>query len=273
MLIKALAENTSVSDELGCEHGLSLYIETPKHNILFDMGMGELFAKNALLMDVDLRCVDIAFISHGHYDHGGGLKTFFNINDTANVHMCRKAFDEHYAFEYDGLRFIGLDQSLLDNNRFVFVGNQSVIDEELETFSDVQCQRLNPSGNDDLLMMDGDTHTKDNFQHEQSLVLHEGEKLVLISGCSHCGIVNILDRFHEMYGRYPDTVIGGFHLSNPGKGGSEDPEIVRQIADFMMKTGASFYTCHCTGLKSFERLKAVLGDKIDYLSGGRTIEI
>jgi 7,8-dihydropterin-6-yl-methyl-4-(beta-D-ribofuranosyl)aminobenzene 5'-phosphate synthase len=76
MLIRTLAENTSLDSRLGCQHGLSLYIETGGRKVLFDMGADGLFTENASKMGVDLASVDVAFISHGHSDHGGGLKAF-----------------------------------------------------------------------------------------------------------------------------------------------------------------------------------------------------
>lgn len=76
MLIKTLVENTSVSEDFGSEHGLSLYIETKKQKILFDVGASELFLQNAKKLGVNIADVDFLVISHGHYDHGGGLKTF-----------------------------------------------------------------------------------------------------------------------------------------------------------------------------------------------------
>ena len=72
MIIKVLSENTAASDEFGCEHGLSLYVETGKHRLLFDTGASDLFAKNAARLGVELSAVDTAVLSHGHYDHGGG---------------------------------------------------------------------------------------------------------------------------------------------------------------------------------------------------------
>lgn len=274
MIIKALAENTSISSELGCEHGLSLYIETDKHKILFDMGVSALFAKNALLLGVDLGGVDIAFISHGHYDHGGGLKTFLGMNDKAKVYISSRAFDGHFAnFENGGIKPVGLDTALMDSGRFLYVGEHLQIDEELTLFSHVRCLRLNPSGNADLLKMEGGSYLPDDFMHEQNLCIVENGKTVLISGCAHCGIVNILEHFHGRNGYYPDTVIGGLHLFNPARDTSERPEIVREIAEFLLETKAKFQTCHCTGIESFNLLKQLMGDRIDYLSGGQALKL
>ena len=110
MKITTLLENGACGAELGSAHGLSLYIETPKHRILFDMGPDEQFLSNAEKLGVDLKAVDLAILSHGHYDHGGGLETFCKLNDTAKIYLRQGAFGDYVALEEDGdLRKIGLD--------------------------------------------------------------------------------------------------------------------------------------------------------------------
>ena len=83
MKLTTLIENTTLSPALTAEHGLSLYIETRGHKILFDMGQSPAFAENAETLGVDLSEIDLAILSHGHYDHGGGLATFLELNSTA----------------------------------------------------------------------------------------------------------------------------------------------------------------------------------------------
>lgn len=269
MIIKVLVENTSSSDEFGFEHGLSLFIETENHNLLFDTGGSALFYDNAVKMGIDLTKVDMVVISHGHYDHGGGLETFLKINDNAKIYLHRKAFEKHIGNRADGRKeYIGLDERLLPNDRFVFCDDLK-IDKELELFSRVKQERFVPSGNADLLVKLGEEHFLDDFSHEQNLIINENGKTLLISGCAHNGIVNILGKYQELKGGTPDYVIGGFHLTNPGKNEDEKPSVVTEIGEILLNTKTQYFTCHCTGMTSYKHLKAVLGDKIDYLSVGQ----
>jgi 7,8-dihydropterin-6-yl-methyl-4-(beta-D-ribofuranosyl)aminobenzene 5'-phosphate synthase len=273
MIIKVLAENTSEGASIGHEHGLSLYIETGNRRILFDTGASSLFARNAQAMGVDLSRVDFAILSHGHADHGGGLKTFLELNAAAPVYLSDKAFEKHAARVAFVVKDVGLDPALLPSDRFVFTGNRHVIDDELEVFSGVPCLRLNPSGNRALLMAAGGGYEPDDFRHEQNLVIRENGKTALLCGCAHCGIVNILDHYRALYGGYPDAVLGGFHLYNPLRKKSEPRKTVAEIARCLLETKAMFYTGHCTGLEAYEALKAVMGDNVQYLPGGQTLEL
>ncbi len=274
MIIKVLAENTSSAKNLGCEHGLSLYIETKSHKLLFDTGTSDLFYQNAAKMNVDLTAVDLAVISHGHNDHGGGLKTFLDLNSKARVYLHEKAFESHYAARSNGEKeYIGLEQTLLPDRRFVFCGDSCIIDEELELLSGIKATRLLPSGNATLLIKTGDKFLQDDFGHEQNLVIRENGKTILIAGCAHCGIVNIVEQFHKEKGCLPDLVIGGFHLFNNGTKESENPAIIKEIAEFLINSDSMYYTCHCTGIEPYNQLKSLMGKKLAYLSTGSQIEI
>ncbi len=148
MIITSLVENTS-SCGLGFEHGLSLHIELQHGwsdtrsceteisgsdiSILFDMGQGSLFAENAQQLGISIEDVDLAVISHGHYDHGGGLETFLQLNSKAPVYIHTHAFEPHYSLKRDNsdalqsesgacktyLKYIGLDSKLAGSNRLV----------------------------------------------------------------------------------------------------------------------------------------------------------
>ncbi len=202
MRITALTENTTEYN-LPVEHGLSLYIETEDRTILFDTGQTDLFAKNAEKLGIDLASVKIAVISHGHYDHGGGIKTFLSINDKAPVYMSRYAFEEHY----NGEKYIGLDKSLEGSERIILTDGVTKISDGLTLYSCNEKDKLIDLGSFGLNMIKDGKKVPDDFRHEHFLLIEENGKRVLISGCSHKGIINIQEWFK------PDVLIGGFHFS------------------------------------------------------------
>ena len=273
MKLIVLSENSSVSDTLEHEHGLSIYIETAEHRILFDTGAGSAFQRNAEKLGVDLATVDLLVISHGHYDHGGGLRTFLEVNSHAKIYLHKQAFEAHYSKQTEGAAHIGLDQTLLPNKRFVFCGDDFAVDENIEVFSRVKSKRFFPSCNATLLMKHGDGFVPDDFAHEQNLVIRRNGKTMLIAGCAHKGIVNIVDACKDRLGQYPDYVVSGFHLSGSRGNRSEAPDVVDAIGEYLASTHSRYYTCHCTGTENFQRLRRIMGEKIQTLSTGDRISI
>ena len=262
MKITVLAENTPFSDEFNTEHGLSLYIETEKHKILFDTGQTELFAENAEKLGIDLRDVDFAVISHGHYDHSGGLKKFLELNTSAPVYLSSHAFEPHYS----GLeKYIGMDTSLEKNERLIFTDNFLKIDDDLMLFSCNDKEKLFPLDSAGWYMKSGDELSPDNFIHEQYLMITENGRNILISGCSHKGILNIAHWFS------PDVLIGGFHFMKLDVD-TTDCEKLESSAKILENTGIDFYTCHCTGTAQYEFLKKHI-NKLHYISCGQEITI
>ncbi|NLJ65399.1 MAG: MBL fold metallo-hydrolase [Christensenellaceae bacterium] len=273
MLIKTLVENTSATQGFGNEHGLSLYIETNKHRILFDVGASGLFLENAKKMDVNIADVDFLVISHGHNDHGGGLKLFLQENNKAKVYIHKEAFQKHYALRQAGeMEYIGLDEDLKNNSQIVFTTDYYSIDKDICLFSNVSLKEAPPKTNKGLLAEYNGKITDDCFAHEQNIAIEEDGKTLLITGCAHNGIVNILEHFYTLKGHMPSFVIGGFHLSSRSFG-NEDFDTIDNIAKYLMGTKAKFYTCHCTGIVPYERLKFNMGDSIDYISAGSEMVI
>lgn len=264
MKIYVLMENTTKKEDMLTEHGLSLYIETENHKILFDTGQSENFAINAERMGIDLSLVDIAFLSHGHYDHGGGLMKFFELNNRAKVYANKDIFVPHF----NGVeRYIGLDRELRKYlDRFALIENDLKIDNELEICTCNENERCYASYSAGLNMLKQGTLLLDDFSHEQYLLIHEGEKTVLLSGCSHKGILNIMTWMKA------DVVIGGFHLMNilPGEEGIGE---LKMVADTLDLYPVQYYTGHCTGEIQYEILKGYMNDRIEYLDTGMTVQI
>ena len=274
MKIVTLIENTSPSAKLFCEHGLSLYIETKDHRMLFDTGASGNFIKNAHELGVDLQSVDMVIISHGHSDHGGGLSSFLKTNDKAKIYLHARALDYYYAQRPDSReQYIGLDRDVIKGGQFIFTIDGFVVDKSIQLFADVEKRRLYPSGNKSLFKEEGGKLVQDDFLHEQNCLIEEGGKKVLLAGCAHNGIANILDKVYEEKGCMPTHVIGGMHLYNPSLQESEDSSNIEELAKILLQTGAQYYTCHCTGEESYKKLKTIMGDKIEYLSTGSVLVI
>lgn len=274
MVIKTLVENEAISDQYGTEHGLSLYIETKKHKLLFDTGASGLFLDNARKMQVDIAGVDLVVISHGHYDHGGGLKAFLQENSQAKVYLHRKAFEKHYTKRSNGKTHdIGINEELKHDSRVILVDDYLRIDEELELFAAVKGREFYSTANRALFMQVGDDLVEDSWEHEQNLIITENGRLLLLAGCAHNGIVNIVKRMIEIKGRPADCVMGGFHLFNPASKESEAPDLIEGIAAILMETGSQYYTGHCTGRAPYEQLKELMQDKLQYLATGSVVKI
>ena len=272
--VVTLMENTARNDSLCRGHGLSLYIETPKHKVLFDMGPdGESLLKNAEELGVDLASVDVAVLSHGHYDHGGGLSAFLEVNDTAPVYIRENAFEGYFHVERDEVRYIGLDESLKTSGRIVFTGESHRIDEELLLYADVPAE-FDVSGASALLHRRTQLGFQaDGFTHEQNLLITVPGRNVLVSGCAHRGIVNILSAARERLGSMPDATFGGFHLFQLEEGAPASARVLEMTAQALLPGTTVYHTGHCTGEFAFEKLRAVLGERLQSISGGAVHEI
>lgn len=258
MKVAVLVENTTINENLACEHGLSLYIETDQHKILFDMGQTDLFAENARKLGIDLAEVDVAILSHGHYDHGGGLQTFLEINKKAPVYISKHAFGAYYNGTE---KYIGLDVSLRESKRLVYTDEVVEIADGLTLFHCNERAKSYNLGSFGLNKEMENRFEEDDFLHEQYLCIEEHGEKFLISGCSHKGILNIVEWFK------PNVLIGGFHFSKLPLDGT-----LENYAKILNEYGTAYYTCHCTGIEQYEFMKKST-KKLSYIAVGDIINI
>ena len=276
MKITVLLENTVCRADVGCAHGLSMHVATDKHNILFDMGPNAMFLENAEKLGVDIQAVDVAFLSHAHDDHCGGLELFCKRNGHAPVYLQKEVWGNYYVVTPKKCEFIGLDRTLRRyEDRFRLEEGVTNIDDELTLFSGGMTRDYWSHANDTLREKVGDDYPMDDFRHEQSLIVTENGKTILLGGCAHNGVVNILRRAEEILGRAPDAVFAGFHLINPGLGGIVEPrELIEDIAkELKARPNTQYYTGHCTGQEPFDILKETLGDQLVAMHTGSEFEI
>ncbi len=274
MRIVNLIENTE--GRAGCEyvHGLSFYIETDKHKILMDLGPSDATLENAKRLGIDLTKVDTVVLSHGHYDHTGGVTGFARLNPDAKIYVQSMADGEFYAYDgEDKYRYIGMDKEVASLSQVVFLDGDSVIDDELKLFTVEKRTHELPSANKRLKVKTGGEYEQDSFAHEHFLVITYRGRNILLSGCAHNGILNILEEYRRRYKDDPDVVISGFHLMK--KDSYTDDELLEiiDIAKQLKKYHTQFYTCHCTGKEAYEVMRNIMGDKLEYVHSGEEIRL
>ena len=205
-------------------------------------------------------------MSHGHYDHGGlssplpatlkneyfGIEAFAHINQKAPIFINSNAFSQNYNASK---KYIGLNQELLQSKiaeRFVFVQDEKEITQNIKLFSCNSYKKSVATNAFGLMQLQNGTFVPDNFNHEHYLLIQENDKKILISGCSHKGILNIVEWFK------PDFLIGGFHFKSLDV---ENPCQKLELESYAKKPASyntKYFTCHCTGTQQFEILKSIM---------------
>lgn len=270
MKLVTVLENKSFNKKLTYKHGLSIYIEFKHKKILFDIGPNNDYLKNAKNLNIDIRDVDYLVISHGHYDHGKKLSYFLEYNKKAQVFISPNAFDKHYARIFKIPINIGLKKPK-DTSRITFV------DGNLELFSGAVISSKVPFkksilSDQRLYVNKNKKYLQDSFDHELYFILQEDEKNVLISGCSHKGIENIITSLQQELNIQFTHIVGGFHLMRYRNSNPSQKEYIQQLGLRFNQTNKMYYTCHCTGDQAYRELDQVM-DKLKPLHTGDIINI
>ncbi|MBE6464146.1 MAG: MBL fold metallo-hydrolase [Eggerthellaceae bacterium] len=265
MKITALIENTSAHDDCIAEFGLSFLIEANGRRILFDAGQTGKIVENAQVLGIDLQSVDACVLSHGHYDHANGFPSFFQMNGQAHLYVRRGFEGDFWAERGD---FIGVTRELVESNRVVVLDQERFdLGDGFMILSYAYHEPMFPIEPFGLYIKEEENLIPDTFLHEQYLLVVEGSTRLLVSGCSHRGIRNIL---HWSVGEVPTHILGGFHFM---KVPVDDTAYFDAAADDLLRFPATYMTCHCTGLDQYEYLKKRMGNRLDYIAAGRVIEI
>ena len=278
MRIVNLIENTEGSRGCAYLHGLSFYVETGKHKLLVDLGPSEETLENAKKLGIDLTEVDTVILSHGHYDHSGGIMAFSKVNPRAVIYMQESAKDDYFADEGrnagdDRYRYIGIDKDIATLPQVRMILGDHRIDDELDLFTVKERSHELPFSNKRLLIMKNGEFVRDDFRHEHYLVISDGDRRVLISGCAHNGILSILDAYRKKYGSFPEAVISGFHLMKKIDYKDEERREVEDIGKELTEYPTIFYTCHCTGETAYSIMKQVMGEQLRYVHSGDEVDV
>jgi len=246
------------------EHGLSVYVDLPYAKILFDTGFTQVFLKNAEKLGINLNNTDYLILSHGHYDHTGGLLYLTPVTNLTNLIIHKDAFVPKYAMEtpirYNGIPYSKDKLGWTDNIRL-----------EVEGFLNV-APNIYVVGNiphDNYQTKYYTDSTPDDFHDEIILIIEEKDGLNLFMGCSHYGVIEGIEevRRNLPYKRIIN-ILAGMHL-----GQSDFSEII-VIADYLEKLNLNkLMPLHCTGEKAMNYFKDRFKEKCLLLEAGDEIEI
>lgn len=270
-----LSEN-SVFSNLGAiaEHGWAVFLETEHGNFLFDTGQGKVLTNNARVFNKDLSSLKGIILSHNHVDHTGGLLDAVKgaANKPVDVYAHSGLFNEGYLAR-SGYKYIGVPfcRAALESAGANFNFGQSFREIAPDIYLTGEVPRLTDfeHGDDDVMLKTPEGFVKDTVMDDQSLIINTAKGLVIILGCAHAGIINIIHYALQKTGEPRiHAVIGGTHLWSVSK--EQQDKSIEALADMSIdRLGVS----HCTGFNMSMRLAQVFGEKFFNCSVGTVIEI
>lgn len=253
--IKTLLENSgSRNRSLLFEHGLSFLITINENSYLFDCSSGDKFLKNARKMNVDLSKIKSVILSHSHFDHCCGFLDLVENFKISNIYTGKSFFDTKYSF--DGLKYsylgCGFDKDFLKKNNISHTICENIIELEKNLFIVGNFKRnyefeTSPKR---FVVDRGDKIEVDNFEDEICIVIKTSKGLVVVTGCSHPGILNMLSGIKDIFNEKIYAVYGGTHLVE-----ADDSRLEKTLEE-MKKFGVKILGfSHCSGEKIVELIK------------------
>lgn len=267
------------------EHGLSLHLcyahEGTLTNLLLDFGQSDAFAQNATTLGVDLTSVDMAVLSHAHYDHADGMPAFFAINDRAQLYLSDACAENCWSTRggTTDAHYIGIKAGFLDRyaNRIQRVATNHVttIVPGIHLVPHTTPDLAEVGRSSGMLLQTNNGWTPDDFSHELSLVLELAPaqdatpRLAVFNSCSHAGLAVIAGEVARAFpGARIAAYVGGLHLAHA----SEDQ--IGQVAAAIRHAGIErLYTGHCTGDAAMRALGQALPGCVAPLHPGLTLRL
>ncbi len=242
------------------EHGFSLWIEYDGCHILFDTGQTNGFMENAARLGIDVTQADYIILSHGHYDHTGGLPHVLPLAKQAVVVCHPGVFVDRYSIREGETKYIGMPPESrrmlreLDEKRLRFVTMPTALSAKIFLTGYVPRKTdYEDTGGPFYLTPDG--ASPDPLDDDLTLWLSTDRGIILLAGCSHAGIINqcYFVRKQEKSEKFR-ILVGGYHLMN-----ADEKRLNQTINALRELAPEQVVACHCTGEEATTRLQHELG--------------
>ena len=255
------------------EHGWSVFLETEHGNYLFDTGGGKTIINNARQFGKNLSEIKGIILSHHHYDHTSGLLSVLEHTNKVKVYAHPELFKDSYSVRNGVERYIGIPyrRELLESKgaEFIFNTDFTEIAPGIMLTGEVPRKTSFERGGPSLKLKFENGYIQDTVIDDQTLIINTSKGLVIVLGCSHAGIINIINYAIEKTGqKHIHTIFGGTHLGPVDK----DTEI-KSLAALKEFEIERIGTSHCTGLATSLRVFEEFGERFFFCNVGTVVEV